>query len=308
MTSAWRRGLAPGSVANLGPGFDALAVAVPLRTTVWVRSAERSSVRLLGSGRSERIGPDHLIARALGALGAEPAEIVVASELPLARGLGSSASLLVALGGALGVVDVLGFAAGIEGHPENVAASVVGGAVVAVGADGARPIVRRVPLDPQLRLVLVIPVRTLSTEEARRVLPARYDRGDVVFDLQRACAVVASLARIEDLEPELFRDRLHEPWRTPLFPESEAVRARLLEAGCRGATWSGAGSTMVGLVEVGKAQRAADAVQEALAELGITAGVRVVAPDLEGLVVDDEEPPSAALAEVGQPVPPPGVG
>ncbi len=300
--SPWRHARAPGSSANLGPGFDALGIAVPLRVDVWVRPAVAPVVRLGGSGRAERLSPEHLLRRVWSAVGSPSVEIVISSEVPLARGLGSSGALAVALAGALGSEDPFAVAAHVEGHPENAAASWRGGAVVAVGVARGRPLVRSVPLDPRLRLVLVIPERRLSTSEARAVLPERIPRADVVANLQRAAALVLSLGRIEDLESELFADRLHEPWRAQVFREAEPLRRALLEGGCVGATWSGAGPTMVGFATPEAAAGAAARARDRLVELEAPGSVLVVTPDGTGLVVDDAAPPRELVAADAQPL------
>jgi homoserine kinase len=305
--SAWRAARAPGSSANLGPGFDALAIAVPLEVRVWARPGCRSTVRLAGTGSGEAIGAGHLIARAIAEVGSGPSELVVDSAIPLARGLGSSGALAVALAAALGAADPLRVAVALEGHPENVAASVAGGAVVAL-EDGDAVLVRRIPLDRRLRLVLVVPEWRLSTTNAREVLPERVTRADVVFNLQRAAALAVSLADVGSLAPTLFADRLHEPYRGVLFPEAEVIRAALLGAGCRGATWSGAGTTMVGFVDEAAVEEVAARTASALEQRGIKAAVRAVAPDADGLVVKEGEPPEELLALPEQPVAGPSGG
>lgn len=298
---SWRSARAPGSTANLGPGFDALGLAVPLETRVWARPSSHTVVRLAGTGSSERLGDDHLIARAVSAIAERPVELVISSDIPLARGLGSSGALALALAAALGAADPLGAAIALEGHPENAAASALGGAVVAVGGVGDELVLRRVVLDARLRLVLVVPDRRLATTQARAVLPRSLSLEDAVFNLQRVAALVASLGDVSALAPSLFEDRMHQPWREQLYPEATAIRDALLEAGCRGAAWSGAGPTIAGFVEEERAGRVGEAVRAALAGASIAAAVRVVAPDLEGLVVGSEPPPPM-LAE-GRAVP-----
>ncbi|ACU53604.1 Homoserine kinase [Acidimicrobium ferrooxidans DSM 10331] len=292
----WRFARAPGSTANLGPGFDALGLAIPFETRVWARPNSRFVVRLAGTGGSERLDSGHLIARALSQVAREPVELVVASDIPLARGLGSSGSLALALAAALGATDPLAAAIVLEGHPENAAASALGGAVVAVGGGGDELVLRRVALDARLRLVLVVPERRLATAEARAVVARTLSLEDAVFNLQRVAALVASLGDVEALAPLLFEDRLHQPWRERLFPEAVVVRDALIEAGCRGAAWSGAGPSLVGFVEEERAPQAAEAVRASLVRVAIGASVHVVAPDLRGLVVGSEPPPPA-LAE-----------
>jgi homoserine kinase len=270
---------APGSSANLGPGFDTLALAVPLHLWASARPAPRFSVELRGEGAGEVVDEDHVIHQlVVEVLGHDRVALRVESEIPLARGLGSSAALALAVAGALGYPDPLALALDVEGHPENVAASYYGGAVAAL-ATPSGPIIRRLEVDPRLRLVVVVPRERLTTEAARRVLPEVVPFGDAVANLARAVLLARSLAQLEELVAELFVDRLHQEVRSELFPRAREILRALREAGCIGATWSGAGTSCVGFTHVDDAERVADVVRGLLpAEF-----VRVLAVDLDGM-------------------------
>lgn len=282
------RARAPGSSANLGPGFDALALALELHVEVCVRPSSRLVVRSEGEGAELPCDESHLAARVVtSVLGHDRFEVLVSSAVPLARGLGSSAALVVAAAAAAGAGDALAVAASFEGHPENAAASVLGCLVGATLA-GGRPIARRLPLDRDLGFVVLVPDRSLSTAAARAALPSTVPLSDAVANLGRLALLIAGLGARDALVPEAGEDRLHQQARTALYPEAPAMLARLREAGAVVACWSGAGPSLLAIC----AERAAtpqvrDAGEAALAEVGLSGQVLEVAPDLDGLVVGD---------------------
>ena len=148
---------APASTANLGPGFDTLAIALSLYVHVEVEPADELSLRLEGEGGDLPADNSHLAARvARQVLGHDRVAITVRSEIPVGRGLGSSASLAVATAAACGANDPLTLAARLDGHPENAGASVLGGLVAAADVDG-NPVTVRLPLDRNLAFVVLVP-------------------------------------------------------------------------------------------------------------------------------------------------------
>lgn len=282
-----RRASAPGSSANLGPGFDVLALAIDLRVEVEVGPAAKLTVRTDGHGADLPQDGTHLAARVASAVaGHDRLAITVRSQIPLARGLGSSAALAVAAAAAAGAPDPLATAVSFEGHAENAAASVLGGLVAATLVDG-QVVARRLVLDPAVSLVALVPDRLLSTSEARAALPSRVDFADAVANLGRMALLIAGFRQVADLVAAAGEDRLHQPARAALFPEAPELLARLREAGATVSCWSGAGPTLLGICDGPEvAARVRDAGELALAAAGVPGRAVQLAPDLAGLMVD----------------------
>ncbi|MGH9091867.1 MAG: homoserine kinase, partial [Acidimicrobiales bacterium] len=180
----------------------------------------------------------------------------------------------------------LAVAARADGHPENAAASVVGGLVVASSVRGA---VRaaRLPLDPSLAFVVVVPDRPLSTAKARQALPARVSREDAAFNLGRMGLLLVGLADSRLLVREATEDRLHQDYRSPLFPEAPMLLARLMAGGALAACWSGAGPSLLGFSTARDAHAVCEAARAGLAEAGIPGEVLLLRADTAGLVTGD---------------------
>jgi homoserine kinase len=256
---------APASSANLGPGFDCLALALDLRCTVRANRSSGWSVRHTGNHAPD---PDHdaVLVAARAAVGEDrPLALEVRSDIPLGRGLGSSAAAFTAgaaaawraVGEHAGADRVYPLVAGLEAHPDNAAAAVYGGFVL-VGAAGT---VHRLAVPDALAVVLVIPGRPLSTAEARTVLPDRIDRAVAVRSLARVAALMAGLLTVDDgLLDAAGGDEIHEAPRAGLRPEVADWIEAAREAGALHAAWSGAGPSMIAFVR----RPSVGAVSEAL--------------------------------------------
>jgi homoserine kinase len=282
------RARAPASSANLGPGFDTLAVALDRYVSVDVEPAETLRVRTEGEGAGLFDDASHLAARvAADVLGHDRFAVTVRSQIPVARGLGSSAALAAAAAAAAGADDPFAVAATYDGHPENAAASAFGGLVAATSVDG-RPICTRLPLSDDLVFVALVPERDLATPEARGVLPETVPRADAVFNLGRLGLLVAGLGDPAVLLPAATADRLHQPARTALFPEAPALLRALVSSGARAAAWSGAGPTLLGIATADTADAVRDGGLAALDAQGVPGGALVLRSDRRGLVYGDE--------------------
>ncbi|SRR5579871_1878939 len=278
------RARAPASSANLGPGFDALALALGTYVEVTVAPAARLHIVAEGEGADLPMDGSHLAVRvAAGVVGHDRLAIEVRSEIPVGRGLGSSAALAAAAAAAAGAEDPLAVAAEVDGHPENAAASVLGGLVAATMIDG-HPVAVPLPLDEALAFVVVIPDRQLPTKEARHALPAMVPHQDAAFNLGRMGLLVAGLADHAVLRPQATEDRLHQPQRTALYPEAPALLAGLREAGAVATCWSGAGPTILAICLRDAAPTVRDAGERLLGAVGLTGMARLLDPDRRGLI------------------------
>jgi homoserine kinase len=234
----------PASSANLGPGFDVLAAALDLHVEVEIEETGRFAVWTdLPIARDRR----NLCVRAFATLAdADRHEFAIRSDIPLSGGLGTSAAAIVAglvaareLTG--GREDLLSAATQLEGHPDNVAAALLGGFVVC--ADGGAT---RVDVPPGLTAVLAVPREAVRTAKARAALPVTVPLTDAVFNVGRASLLVLGLARGDlSLVAQGLDDRLHQPPRTPLYPRSMELVAAARSLGALGGTISGAGPTVL---------------------------------------------------------------
>jgi homoserine kinase len=278
---------APASAANLGPGFDSVALALDRYVEVEIEPASRLIVNSEGEGAGLSDDAGHLAARvAMDVMGHDRMAITVRSEIPLSRGLGSSAALAVAAAAAAGARDPLAVAAQEDGHPENAAASFAGGLVVAAKVRGAVRVVE-MPLDPQIALVAIVPDRPLSTARARQALPHQVGLADASFNLGRFGLLLAGLADHRMLTKEAGEDRLHQDYRSPLFPEAPKLLNALLAGGALMACWSGAGPTLLGVTTLEGAGPLRQAASAAMAEAGVGGEALILHPDRAGLVRGD---------------------
>ncbi len=273
----------PASSANLGPGFDVLAVALDLHVEVSVEPASRLEVLSSGEGWHLPADASHLAARiATEVAGHDRLRVEVHSDIPIGRGLGSSAAVAVAAAAAAGADDPFAWGVRVDGHPENAAASAFGGLVAATTVSGGA-VWRRLTLDPELVFVVLIPDAELLTAAARSVLPEAVPRADAVFNLGRMGLLVAGLADHRQLVAAAGDDRLHQDFRASLFPEAPAILAGLRSAGALTSFWSGAGSTLLGVARRADAGAVEAAGRELLDGHGVPGRVAVLEADREGI-------------------------
>lgn len=273
----------PASSANLGPGFDVLALALDLHVEVAVEPADRLEVVTSGEGRDLPTDATHLAARvATEVAGHDRLRVEVHSDIPIGRGLGSSAAVAVAAAAAAGADDPFGWGVRIDGHPENAAASAFGGLIAATTVSG-RPVWRRLPLDPQLAFVVLIPEMQLLTSAARQVLPETLPRADAVFNLGRMGILVAGLADHRLLIPEAGDDLIHQGFRASLFPEAPDLLAGMRAAGALTSFWSGAGSSLLGVVHRDRSAAFEEAARRLMADHGVAGRAAVLGADTGGI-------------------------
>ena len=294
----------PASSANLGAGYDCLGLALELLNRVTVEAVEGDgsiALEVTGEGAGELPAnrTNRFVAGMEAALeavlGPRPAaigwRIAMHNRIPLSRGLGSSAAATVggvvagnALGGGgLGSDELLRIATIIETHPDNAAAVLLGGFVVSAHL-GDRVAALRFDAPPDLGCVLFIPVRRLSTEDMRRVLPAEVPLRDAVENMGRVAIGVAGIASGRfDLLADLTVDRLHEPYRSVRYPELPRLTGAAREAGALGSFLSGAGSTVLAFVRPGEDSAPIEAaLRDEAAACGLPGRVEVVRPRNRG--------------------------
>ncbi len=262
----WSHLRVPASSANLGPGFDALGLALDIFLECRFRPAER--LRICATGRDAPAIPGdetNLIWRTAETVAADvgepmpPIELEIHNDIPLGKGLGARAAALTAgvviadqvLGLNWKPLRVLNEAARIEGHPDNVAACVLGSIVAsAIDAGGAARAVR-LDLPAHFGLAVVVPDFDLPTTKARAVLPECVSRADAIFNVQRAALLIAALAAgASSAFPTALEDRLHQQYRTPLVPGLSEILA-LRAPGLLGCVLSGAGPSILVFYERG---------------------------------------------------------
>ena len=254
----------PATSANLGPGFDALGLALSLADDVTARVTEHGlAIEVEGEGVGLAADETHLVVRAMRAafdrLGGQPTGIGLhcVNRIPHSRGLGSSAAaivagILLARGlvedgqDALTDADVLALACAVEGHPDNVAACLLGGLTIAWTEtdDIARAV--RLNVASSVMPVAFIPPFTASTELARGLLPASVPHADAAFAAGRSALLIAALTGAEGALLAATEDRLHQSYRAPAMPDSAALVQQLRAAGVP-AVISGAGPTVLAL-------------------------------------------------------------
>jgi homoserine kinase len=264
----------PATSANLGPGFDTLGLALELYDDVVVRVTDEPGLTVDVAGMGAASVPRnarHLVVKSMRStfkvLGGAPAglEVVCANRIPHSRGLGSSAAAIVAgvvaarglvVGGNERMDDAaaLSFAAEIEGHPDNVAACVLGGLTIAWNdVAGARAV--KVPVSDALAPVAFVPGSSSSTKAARKLLPESVPHAHAVSNAARAALLVEALrSHPEDLLAAT-EDKLHQPYRAPAMPKTAALVAELRDAGIP-AVVSGAGPTVLALTTTDDRDRA----------------------------------------------------
>ncbi|MGO9094605.1 MAG: homoserine kinase [Bryobacteraceae bacterium] len=256
----------PASSANLGPGFDALGLALGVYLLCRFRPSARLEIRVSGR-EAEAIptGEDNLIWQTAQQVAADvgeplqPIELEIYNDIPIGKGMGSSAAALTAgvviadhlLGLGWKPLRILDEAARIEGHPDNVSACVLGSIVASAIDSGGAARAVRLDLPARFGVAVVVPDFDLPTAKARSVLPDSYSRADAVFNVQRAALLIAALATgTISAFPTALEDRYHQSYRAPLVPGLDEI-LKLRAPGLLGCALSGAGPSILVFYERG---------------------------------------------------------
>lgn len=296
----------PGSTSNLGAGFDAVGMAVDRWLTLCARvNAVGSTASITREGTLARLqcapGDDLIwsgFAAAcdlLGRVSPDGVDISATSDIPVARGLGSSAAAVVAgallanaiLDGGLDDKAIIDIAAAIEGHPDNVAPSVLGGAVLSVRTSKGGYASVPIAVHQSLRFVFLVPDFEVETSVARAVLPPTLPYHVAVTAAGRAAALIAGLQSGDpDMLGPAMDDVLHVPFRRSLVRGYDVVTAAAIHAGAVGATLSGSGSAVVAVAREDVADCVRDAAQSAWRAEGVVTNAFITAAEPRGAIVD----------------------
>jgi len=303
------RAVVPATSANLGCAFDCGGLALKLYLKALFLPGSRTeglTIEYKGS-TPEGFPLDssnfvlHALRFASEQLGAPPpcGHVMVESDIPISVGLGSSAAAVIAglllgakhAGADVDAEKVLRWADKIEGHIDNAAAAYHGGLVFALGSNAERVVTMRTDFPESIRLIVVSPSMLVPTHKARQVLPAAYDRADVVHTLQRVALMAATcFSGNFDLFPELFDDKVHQPYRQALVPGIERC-LRLRREGLLGVAISGSGSSVIAFATRREAEIARE-LQEIFAKEGLQSEARSTSADNSGAWVTREPVPA----------------
>jgi len=294
------RVVAPATTANMGPGFDCLGMALDLWNTLDVLPGSPESgapvVEIIGQGDGElATDASNLVYTSVEFLFSEADRQLPAvhlrceNNIPLSRGMGSSAAAIASgLVAANALCDslfspaeLLEMAATIEGHPDNVAAAVLGGLQLVV-SDKQQLYTAPIMVPSDIRAVLLIPESRIATADARRVMPETVTVADAVYNMGRIALLVTGLGANH---PEYLRvateDKLHQPYRQSLFPAMKIIFAAARDAGALGVFLSGSGSTVLALTN-GREMTVAYEMFEAARQAGLESEVKVTQPTVLG--------------------------
>lgn len=288
----------PASTTNLGPGFDVLGLALQLYSHLTLEVSDVGTEVVVRGVDADKIPstPAHVAFRAVELVfhrsGTNPPKgfkLEIENGIPAIRGLGGSGTAI--LGGLLTAnvlcgtpfseAELLNFATELEGHPDNVAASLYGGLVVSAQEDDQ---VHTVRLDcpSELSIVLAIPDFPLSTEQARGVLPTSVSFPDAVYNTSRSTLLIASIATGQfEMLRVAMKDRLHQPYRSTLIPGFDAVAEAAAAAGALSVALSGAGPTVAAYC-LENSERVAQAMQAAFKAHKVAAALKILKPDATG--------------------------
>ncbi len=292
----------PASSANLGPGFDTIGIALEMYLWVEMEPAEKTEINFVGD-RLQGLPTDktnlifQVAQQIFQVAGVEIPElkISVCSEIPLTRGLGSSASAIVAgmvaanalLGEkALPKLEIFRLATALEDHPDNVGPSIFGGIIVAAW-DGSEVHHIQLNVPSDLKVLAVVPHFQLATEVARNILPIQYSRKDAVYNISHASLLATALATGDlDKLKYAMRDRLHEPYRERIIPGLYPVKFDATDHGALGVALSGAGPTILAFADrnSGRKQELENYIINTFRNHSIGADAIWMSPDTRGVV------------------------
>lgn len=303
----------PATTANIGPGFDCLGMALPIYNTVTIEETVLPGTGieinvLADESMGEELSLEHIpldensivykaVELLYNSIGQTPSElkINIHSQIPIARGLGSSASVIV--GGLIAANELLGkpadeaallsIASEVEGHPDNVTPAIVGGLVISSKEDDGSILYRKLDWPDEWVLTVCIPEYELATDISRSVLPAEVPMKDAVFNAQRMAMFVEAVhTKDAGLMKAALRDRLHQPYRMKLVPGLEKIIANLKhEESVLGCVLSGAGPSILIISQKNDLERIRSIVKETWDDLNLKAEILTLPIEKNGAQV-----------------------
>jgi homoserine kinase len=290
----------PATTANIGAGFDCLGAALTLYNQFSFSESEEFRITATGA-EADRVSTDssNLVYQAFTTLyqfldrTSPSIRLDIAMDVPLARGLGSSATAIV--GGLVGAnllagspltqSEIADLATSIEGHPDNVVPALIGGCRLAASGLQRDQEICDVPWHSDVVPIVAIPNFELSTAEARRVLPDQYSRADAIFNTAHLGLLLRGLETGNaDWLKAALQDRIHQPYRQALIKGYNSVYEAAIAAGAHGMVISGAGPTLLALAASNQAERVKTAMENAWTDQGITVQAKVLQIDTQGAI------------------------
>ncbi len=300
----------PASTSNLGPGFDCIGMALPVYNTITIEETVLPGTGIEINVINESENADDLLTEHMpldensiiykaveilyNSIGQTPSElkITVQSQIPIARGLGSSASVIV--GGLLAANELLGhpadevallsIAAEVEGHPDNVTASIVGGLVLTSLEDDGSVVYRKLDWPEEWQITVCIPDYELSTEISRSVLPKEVPIQDAVFNAKRLAMFIQAVnTKDADLMKMALQDRLHQPYRMKLVPGLDKIMENLKhEENVLGCVLSGAGPAIVVISYKNNLDKIKSIIKDTWEEMNVKVNIMTLPVETQG--------------------------
>jgi len=287
----------PATSANLGSGFDCLAIALDIFNTVSVEIGAKN-IQIIGEGENELpVDENNLIFKMIKLImdkqGYDIPElkIVCENKIPISRGLGSSAAAIISgllIGNELSDnnlsrMDIFELGSEIEGHSDNIAATLFGGCQIVVQD---KKVISDVSIPKNMNIILYIPQEPVSTDQARSVLPSLIPYSDAIYNLGRIALLINSLnsGNLKNLKIAT-EDKLHQPYRQTIFPSMRVIMNAAINAGANGAFLSGSGSAILAISN-GKEMTIAYEMMEAASKAGIKGDTLITKPCSNGAKID----------------------
>ena len=306
----------PASTSNLGPGFDCIGMALPIYNTITIEETVLPGtgieINVINDSESaddmltEHMPMDEnsIIYKAVellyNSIGQTPSElkITVQSQIPIARGLGSSASVIV--GGLLAANELLGkpadevallsIAAEVEGHPDNVTPSIVGGLVLTSLEDDGSVVYRKLDWPEEWQITVCIPDYELSTEISRSVLPKEVPMHDAVFNAKRLAMFIQAVnTKDANLMKMALHDRLHQPYRMKLVPGLDKIMENLKhEENVLGCVLSGDGPAIVVISQKNNLDRIKSIIKDTWEDMNVKVNIMTLPVETQGAQIINE--------------------